>query len=169
MTAGQDPGKDERHSIARSANLAARGIYGSWFVWLGLTYSFTALIFVSYYNAPLARAIGLPEGTIEALIFDLAVLMVAPMTAIMWWHMRKVAAARRRIKEAFLARHDGSNLLVSRHNRQLVFEIVDRSHEDGQIEVRPIWNADGPVTDGRTYVENSQVFAAFDREQFLSD
>ena len=158
----------DRVTVDEAYGRAIRSYYGSWFVAVGGMYVFVAFFTILYLRAPIGRALGSPDGYAETFLIDMGLLILLPMSLAIWLHLRHKNASAMMLRRVFLDRMQAEELVVARHNQQLVYKVVSKDAGHGQIEVIAVWNADGAVAAGQTYVAEAGSFAEFDATTFLN-
>jgi hypothetical protein len=159
--------KDEQYSVSQSYAGTFKLVYGSWWFGFGSFYVLIVFFLILKLGAPVAAYLGVPSGTAEALLTDMVVLILAPISILIWIHMRKLAKSNRARKERFLEHYEGVKLLSYVYNPEIIYRLAGSTSEDGKLIVVPVWNANGPIQDGKTMEADQMALSDFNPTAFL--
>lgn len=154
-----------RVTLDEAESRAVRLLFGSWWL-LATPYTFAVLYEVIRHRAPVATRLGIAPGP-GALLFDLVVLIGVPLGVLITVHRRRLAKRRMVQKLRLLGAHDPAELLTFVYNPQLIYLRLG-TDADGQIRMRAVWNANGPVGDPTEHTGPPDAFRPFDGKAFLA-
>lgn len=154
-----------RKTLDEALGQAIASPYRSWWYYPAAFWSAGALWYTMAHGAPIGRALGFAPGSAEAMLCDLALLIGLPLGALVWWHVARLDRQTRARRRAFVEAHAGRTLLVSRTNLMQVFERVGSTATG--LEVRPLWDAEGPITGAGTIEAPADAFLDFDARDFI--
>lgn len=155
----------KRVGIDDAIGQGVRGFYSSWLVMLSALWAMAGSALVFLYKAPIGRTFGLPAGSAEALLVDLS-LVLSPIVIAVWQRTRKVAAARRARRAAFIAENADQPLLAFLYDPQRIYLVVGETAEGDTVDVVPIWNANGAIENGTVSTAERAAFRPFDANAF---
>lgn len=138
-----------------------------WPLFLTVPYAAAICGLIAFFDAPFSRFLGLSH-TDASVILDAAILIALPTGLIFWHILRRHNRHRLNLREGFLAAHAQHRLLASRYAPQNVYRVTGGDPASGRIEVRPVWNVDGPVTGGEAYPADISAFEPLVPSRFLA-
>ena len=140
-----------------------------YFTFAPLTIAYLTLaIYLMFTYHPVSRFFAVPPNSVNALFPDL-IFVMTPLFSLIGWYLLRFNKIQKKLRRDFVADFDGSELIQSKLNRNLVYHVLEREDRGNQVKVQVVWTPDGRKRDGKIYEIVAEMnLTKFDTVRFLN-